>query len=187
MITVPTRPQNSRQRMPVAPVAGQPRGLHRHHCADAALADGGKQPLEARPSGAASGSAEVVVDHLDIVPPQLAGAVRQAVLPSLALQVMGDLHGRRLTYVNEGAARQMVRRDLRHHSPPIAPGRRRWPAVSPSPASAAPAADPPTSSAPPAASTIRGGGVSNKSGCGNIRRIAIDASLIGGLFPRLRG
>jgi len=71
--------------MPIAPVPGQPGGLHRHHRADAALADGGKQPLEAWPSGATSGSAEVIVDHLDILPPQLAGAVRQAVLPSLAL------------------------------------------------------------------------------------------------------
>src|SRR5260370_33187997 len=62
---------------------------------------------------------------------------------------MGDLHGRRLTYVNEGASRQMVRRDLRHRPPPIDPGCRRRRAVSPSPPSATPAADRSTSSAPP--------------------------------------
>jgi hypothetical protein len=39
------------------------------------------------------------------------------------------------------------------------------------------------------ASTIRGGGVSNKSGCGNIRRFIINASFTGDLFPppRVRG
>ena len=56
---------------------------------------------------------------------------------------------RRLTYVDEGAPRQIVRRDLRHRTPPIDPGRRRRLLVASSPPSAAPAADPPTSSAPP--------------------------------------
>src|SRR5215207_7008720 len=47
------------QRVPVAAVAGEPRGLDRDHGADAALADGGKQLLETRPGDAGAGAAEI--------------------------------------------------------------------------------------------------------------------------------
>ncbi len=47
------------QRVPVAAVAGEPRGLDRDHGADAALADGGEQLLEARSGDPGTGAAEV--------------------------------------------------------------------------------------------------------------------------------
>ena len=52
------------QRVPVAPVAGEPRRLDRDDGADAPLADRGQQLLEARAGDAGAGTAEIVVDHL---------------------------------------------------------------------------------------------------------------------------
>ena len=75
------------QRVPVAAVAGEPRGLDRDHGADAALADGGEQLLEARPGDPGAGAAEIVVDHLDGGPPQRPGAIDEGVLPTAALVI----------------------------------------------------------------------------------------------------
>jgi hypothetical protein len=57
----------------------------RQHGADAALADRGQKLLKAGPPRAGSRSAKVVVDHLDVDPPQLAGSISQAILTPLAL------------------------------------------------------------------------------------------------------
>ena len=56
------------QRVPVATVAGQPRGLDGKYRADPPLTDRRQQALEARPVDAASRAAEVIVDDLDSGP-----------------------------------------------------------------------------------------------------------------------
>ena len=77
------------QRVPVATVAGEPRRLDRDHGADAPLADGGQQLLEAGPRDAAAGAAEIVVDDVDIAPAELPRAIGKTVLAALAFQIVG--------------------------------------------------------------------------------------------------
>ena len=131
------------QRVPVAPVAGEPRRLERHDGADPALADRRQQLLEARAGDAGAGAAEIVVDHLDRGPAQGARAIGQAVLPTPALVIVEHLVAGRLANVDEGAAGEMVRRDPGHHRPP----RRRGPSIR----SGAVARRPPPPAAPAAA------------------------------------
>src|SRR5271166_1223154 len=153
---VPSRPQNSSrvcqsrplrakrvQGVPVTPVAGQARRLHRHDGADAPLADRREQPLEARAPDAAGRSTEIIVDDLDVLPAKQSRSVGKAVLPTLALQIVSDLLGRRLPDVDNCAASQMFRRYLRHRTSPLgsrAPSPARYsslrptaPAVNPAP------------------------------------------------------
>ena len=117
------------QRVPVAAVAGEPRGLDRDHGADAPLADGGEQLLEARTGDAGAGAAEIVVDHLDGSPPQRAGAVGESVLPTAALVIVENLIGGRLADIDESAAGQVFRRDLGHRRLPRRRDRRSAPAA----------------------------------------------------------
>ena len=56
------------QRVPIAAVAGQPRGLDRKYCADPPLTDRRQQALEARPVDAASRAAKIIIDDLDSGP-----------------------------------------------------------------------------------------------------------------------
>ena len=65
------------QRVPVAPVAGEPRRLDRDDGADPTLADRGQQLLEAGPGDAGAGAAEIIVDDLHGGPAQRAGAIGQ--------------------------------------------------------------------------------------------------------------
>ena len=102
------------QRVPVAAVAGEPRRLDRDHGADASLADGGQQLLEAGPRDAAAGAAEIVIDDGDIAPAELPRAIGKTVLAALALQIVGDLIGGRLTDVDDGLTGEVLRRDLAH-------------------------------------------------------------------------
>ncbi len=111
------------ERVPVAPVAGQPRGLDGDHRADTPFADRRQQLLEAGPGNAAAGTAKIVVDNSNVVPPQLARAVGEAVLAALALQIAGDLIGRRLADVDDGLAGEVLRRDLAHVPPRLLRGR----------------------------------------------------------------
>ena len=92
------------QGVPVTPVAGQARRLHRHDGADAPLADRREQPLEARAPDAASRSPEIIVNDLDVLPAKQSRSVGKAVLPTLALQIVSDLLGRRLPDVDNCAA-----------------------------------------------------------------------------------
>src|SRR4051794_15072926 len=104
--------------MPVAAIASQPRGLDREDGTDAAGADGGKQSLEAGTHGACPRAAEIVVNDHDFGPAYLPRAINQPVLPPLALKVVLNLVIGRLTNVDVGAARQVVRRDLGHRPSP---------------------------------------------------------------------
>ena len=60
---------------------------------------------------------EILVDYLDVAPPQLSGAVPERVLPASALLMLSNLAGRRLSDVNPGRTRQVLRRHSRHDRP----------------------------------------------------------------------
>ena len=95
------QPAELEQRMPVAPVAGEPRGLDRDDGADPALADRRQQLLEARAGDAGTGPAEIIVDHLDGGPAQGASAIDQAVLPAPAFVIVEHLVAGRLANVDK--------------------------------------------------------------------------------------
>src|SRR6266404_1961124 len=109
------------QRMPVATVAGQPRCLDRKYGADPPLTDRSQQALETRPVDARSRAAKIIVDDLDHGPAELPSTIGEPVLTAAALQIVQELICRRLADVNEGAAAQVVSRDLRHRRPPRLP------------------------------------------------------------------
>src|SRR5208337_1418159 len=128
------------QRMPVAAVAGEPGGFDRKYGPDAPVADRRQQSLEAGARDAASRAAEIVINNLDGSPAELFCATGKAVLAPQALLVVHKLIGGRLAHVDEGAAGEVVRRDLGHRRPPCpsAPSRSR---------AAAPRSTPPTAPA----------------------------------------
>ena len=64
------------QRVPIPAVAGEPGGLDRYDSTDTAFADGSQQLLESGSRYPAARSAEVIIDHRDVVPPELPGALR---------------------------------------------------------------------------------------------------------------
>src|SRR5258708_35973800 len=100
------------QRMPVATVAGQPRGLDRKYGADPPLTDRSQQALETRPVDAASRAAKIIVDDLDPGPAEQPSPIAELVLAAAALQVGQELVCRRLAARNRGAAGQGVGRAL---------------------------------------------------------------------------
>ena len=106
------------QRVPIAPVAGQARGLDGHHGADAALADRRQQLLEPRTGDARAGTAEVVVDDADVGPAKLPSALDEPILPAAALDVVDHLIGRRLANIDDRHAGEMVSLDSVHDAPP---------------------------------------------------------------------
>src|SRR5262249_18079416 len=114
--------------MPVAAIAGKTRRFDREHGADAALADRSQQALKTRTPDTAAGAAEIIVDHLDVDPTELARTIRKPILPALALLIVQKLVDRRLPDVDDGAAREMFSGDLAHRRPPRLqePRRSRW-------------------------------------------------------------
>src|SRR6267378_3369690 len=111
---VPTSPQNSIS-------VCQSRRLDRKYGADPPLTDRSQQALETRPVGAASRAAKIIVDDLDHGPAEVPSTIGEPVLTAAALRVVQELICRRLADVNEGAAAQVVSRDLRHRRPPRLP------------------------------------------------------------------
>src|SRR3954471_12233276 len=85
-----------------------------------------KQPLEPWSVDATSGPAEIIVDDFDRGPPKLPGAIGERVLTAAALRIVQDLIARRLANIDEGAAAQVISRDLGHR-PPSRPGQLRSP------------------------------------------------------------
>ena len=102
------------QRVPVATVAGQPRGLDRKYGADPPLTDRSQQALEARPIDAATRATKIIVNDLDRGLAELPGTIGEPILTAAALRIVQKLIGRRLADVNESAASQVVSRDLGH-------------------------------------------------------------------------
>jgi hypothetical protein len=79
--------------------------FQRQHGADAALADRGQKLLEAGPPRTGSRSPKVLVNHLDVRPPQLTSPIRQAILSSLAFEIVRDLNGCRLANMDDSRTR----------------------------------------------------------------------------------
>src|ERR1700758_4508687 len=102
------------QGVPVAAVTGETRSLDRENGADATGTDSGQQPLEAGTGDAAARSSEIVVDDLDSRPAKLPGAIGKPILPTLALEVVHELIGGRLTDIDASDALQVLGRDLAH-------------------------------------------------------------------------
>ena len=102
-----------------APVADCARyDLDREDRSGAPLADCRQKALEARPGDAGARAPEIIVDDHDVLPAQLPRAFRKAVLTPPAFVIVQHLVSGRLTNVDEGAARQVIRRDLGHHRSP---------------------------------------------------------------------
>src|SRR6266446_8455153 len=106
------------QRVPVAPVARQTRRLDGEQGTNAALTDRRQQPLEARTTDTRTRAAKIVIDDRHIRPAESASPFGEAILTPPALMIVGKLVGGGLADVDEGAARQMIRRDLHRWSPP---------------------------------------------------------------------
>src|SRR5438270_4518297 len=114
------------ERVPIAPVACQPRRLDRQHGAGLAGADRREQTLEAGTELTTARPTEIIVDDNDVLPAERARSRHQGVLPTSALRVVEQLIRRRLPDVDVSVARQMLRRNLIHCWPrPAAPCRRR--------------------------------------------------------------
>ena len=95
------------QMMPVAAVAGEPRGIEAQHGADLSGAKPGDQTFKARPCHrAAGGSSEIIIDHLDL--PKAAGSrdIDQFILAASALGVCLNLRLGRLADVDHRLALQ---------------------------------------------------------------------------------
>src|SRR5262249_38263581 len=105
--------------VPIAPIAGQARGLEGKDRACTAAADPHEEALKTGPRRPAPRAAEIVIDDNDVLPTEGAGARRQRVLAASALRIVQELIHAGLPYVDVGAARQMIAGDLSHRlSPP---------------------------------------------------------------------
>src|SRR3954464_11079477 len=99
--------------VPVAPVAGEARGLQTVDGAHIAGADQGDELLEARAHRqSGSRTAEIIVDDTDGGKAGRLGGLDQGVLPPLALAVADHLRQGRLADIDDGRAAEMVRRDV---------------------------------------------------------------------------
>src|ERR1700704_1779387 len=108
MMIAPTRPQNSI-------IVCQSRPLRARREASIAKT---AAAIEARPGDAGARAPEIIVDDHDVLPAQLPRAFRKTVLTPPAFVIVQHLVSGRLTRVDEGAARQVIRRDLGHHRSP---------------------------------------------------------------------
>ena len=80
--------------MPIASVACETRSLNGQDGADATLADGCQQLLEARSGDPAAGATKIVVNYLNVSSTELVSALDEAILTPLALKVVCNLMGR---------------------------------------------------------------------------------------------
>src|SRR6476661_9683713 len=102
--------------MPVAAITGEPRCLYAEHCAYLSSADLSDQVFKARPFHLTRpGTAQILVDHFDLLEAELPCVIRQAILPALALLVVNHLSGRRLANINDRTPLQMIRGYFRVH------------------------------------------------------------------------
>jgi hypothetical protein len=80
--------------VPIASVTCKTRGLNGQDGADATLADGRQQLLEAWSGDPAAGATKIVVNYLNIAPTELVSALDEAVLTPSALKIVCNLIGR---------------------------------------------------------------------------------------------
>lgn len=102
------------QRVPITSVASKAGRFNRDHCADAPFADRRKQFLKAGPRNTRAGTAEIIIDDLDVGKAELAGTLGERILTTLTFTIVGNLISSRLADVDDGLAGQMVGCDLTH-------------------------------------------------------------------------
>src|SRR5262245_25377942 len=108
------------QLLPVPAVAGEPRDLARGNGANLAETDLRHHPLKTGAlDTACSGTAKIIIDHLDLGPAKCSQAIAHGVLQRAALPVVQNLMSRRLANVEDRFALQMLGADLvRDHDRP---------------------------------------------------------------------
>src|SRR6516162_8534655 len=108
------------QLLPVPAVAGEPRDLARGNGANLTETDLRHHPLKTGALDAAcSGTAKIIIDHLDLGPAKCSQAIAHGVLQRAALPVVQNLMSRRLANVEDRFALQMMGADLvRDHDRP---------------------------------------------------------------------
>src|SRR5262245_54798827 len=112
------------QLLPVPAVAGEPRDLARANGANFAETDLRHHPLKTGAlDTACSGTAKIIIDHLDLGPAKCNQAIAHGVLQRAALPVVQNLMSRRLANVEDRFAPQMLGADLvgDHDRPPSNP------------------------------------------------------------------
>src|SRR3974377_861783 len=105
------------QRVPVASVAPQRRPPDAKHASNAAFTDRCKQPFEARTADARTRATKIVINDCHVRPAESTSTIGKAILTPSALLIVGKRGDTGLPNVDEGAPRQMIRRDL-HRPPP---------------------------------------------------------------------
>src|SRR4051812_9145880 len=101
------QPAKLEQVMPIATVAGEPRGIEAQHGTNLAGAQPRDEPFEAwSRRRTAGGTAEIVVDHFDVAETPLPGDFDEIVLPPLAFEVVVNLCRGGLTNINHRLALQ---------------------------------------------------------------------------------
>jgi transposase len=138
------------QVVPVASIAGEPRGVEAKYRADLASTEPRHEPLETWPRHcSAGGSTKVIIDDLDMDEAATSRFVDKIVLPALALKIGVNLRLGRLTYIDHGLTLQNRRGQefiVRHRQSPF--GRRRRPEVGDPQVARAPSRGRPVSSLP---------------------------------------
>ncbi len=104
------------QSVPVPPIACQAGSLDTKHRADPTVTQSAKQALKARTLNARSRPAEIVIDHLNVMPAEFTRPISKRVLASSTLKVMMHLVERRLANVDVRATPQVSK------YPPAKPG-----------------------------------------------------------------
>src|SRR5215831_19104726 len=115
--------------MPIAAIARKSRSFEAINRADRARANLSDELLETGPvHKSGPGASQIVIYCLDRGKPCCSRRFDQCILTMLALGVLHLLRNRRLAHVNNGAAIQVLRRDLRVHVrfPPRLPFPRRF-------------------------------------------------------------
>src|SRR6266436_141783 len=115
-------PAHLDQLLPIPAVASEARDLARCDGPNIAEAHLRHHPLKAGAQDPTrSGTAKIVIDHLDLGPTQRGQTIAHGVLQRAALAVVQNLVSRRLPYVEECLALQMMRADFvrDHDRPPL--------------------------------------------------------------------
>ncbi len=89
------------------------------HRARAAFTDRNEQSFETLSADSSAGATKVVIDDDYILPSESFGAPLEGVLAAATLRVVGELIGRRLSYIYVGTSREMIGSDLIHRTTPF--------------------------------------------------------------------
>src|SRR5262249_19880617 len=103
------------KRVPIPAIAGEARGLDRQY--GGAGTDCRQRALKPGAGRAASRATEIIIDDNHVFPAKGTCAICQRVLTTATLRIVSKLIGSRLSDVDVGTARQVIKRDLIHCRP----------------------------------------------------------------------